>query len=128
MLVFLPRDQRSGSRKAPAFLFPFRRSAFPVHGIPDRNVSRFIRKSDVTRAEDMQALVRLAKEKFGRVDVLFANAGIMPGGNMPELKVKDWTDMVNINVVGVLHAMAAVLPEFIAQKSGHIGNQSYRKR
>ena len=77
-------------------------------------------RSDVSSAEDMQALVRLAKEKFGKADVLFANAGIMPGGNMSELKVKDWMDMVNINIVGVLNSMAAVLPEFIAQKSGHI--------
>lgn len=77
-------------------------------------------KSDVSNAEDMQALVKLAKEKFGKVDVLFANAGIMPGGNMSELKVSDWMGMVNINIVGVLNSMAAVLPEFIAQKSGHI--------
>lgn len=77
-------------------------------------------RSDVSSAEDMQALIRLAKEKFGKADVLFANAGIMPGGNMSELKVKDWMDMVNINIVGVLNSMAAVLPEFIAQKSGHI--------
>ena len=77
-------------------------------------------RSDVSSAEDMQALIRLAKEKFGKADVLFANAGIMPGGNMSELKVKDWMDMVNINIVGVLNSMAAVLPGFIAQESGHI--------
>ena len=76
--------------------------------------------SDVTRLEDMQALVSLAKERFGRVDVLFANAGIMPGGNLSELKVSDWMAMVDINIKGVLNAMAAVLPEFTAQKRGHI--------
>lgn len=77
-------------------------------------------KSDVSSIEDMKALAALAKEKFGKVDALFANAGIMPGGNMSELKVQDWMGMVNINIVGVLNSMAAVLPEFIAQKSGHI--------
>ena len=77
-------------------------------------------KSDVSNAEDMKALIALAKEKFGKVDVLFANAGTMPGGNMSELKVADWISMVDINVKGVLFSMAAVLPEFIAQKSGHI--------
>lgn len=76
--------------------------------------------SDVTRREDMEALVSLAKERFGRVDVLFANAGIMPGGNMSEMKVADWMAMVDINIKGVLNAMAAVLPPFIAQKGGHI--------
>ena len=40
----------------------------------------------------MAALVRLAKERFGRVDVLFANAGIMPAGNMSQLNVKSWMD------------------------------------
>lgn len=77
-------------------------------------------KSDVSNAEDMKALIALAKEKFGKVDVLFANAGTMPGGNMSELKVADWISMVDINVKGVLFSIAAVLPEFIAQKSGHI--------
>lgn len=77
-------------------------------------------KSDVSNPDDMAALVRLAKDKFGHVDVLFANAGIMPAGNMSELKVKDWMGMVDINIKGVLYSMAAVLPEFTAQKSGHI--------
>ena len=77
-------------------------------------------KSDVSSAEDMQAVAALAKEKFGRIDALFANAGIMPAGNMSELQVQDWRRMVNINIVGVLNSIAAVLPEFLAQKSGHI--------
>lgn len=68
----------------------------------------------------MVSLVSLAKEKFGRVDVLFANAGIMPGGNMSELKTQDWMSMVDINIKGVLNTIAAVLPEFIEQRSGHI--------
>lgn len=77
-------------------------------------------KSDVVNADDMAALVKLAKEKFGRVDAAFANAGIMPAGNMSQLKVNDWNAMVEINIKGVLNTIAAVLPEFTAQKSGHI--------
>lgn len=77
-------------------------------------------KSDVSNMDDMKRLVTLAKEKYGKVDALFANAGIMPGSNMSELKVQDWESMVNVNILGVLHSMAAVLPEFIKQKSGHI--------
>ena len=76
--------------------------------------------SDVTSLEDMQAVVALAKEKFGKIDIVFANAGIMPAGNMSELKVKDWNNMVEINIKGVLNVMAAVLPEFTAQKYGHV--------
>lgn len=77
-------------------------------------------RSDVTSLDDMRNLVSAAKEKFGKVDVLFANAGIMPGSSMSELKVNDWMDMVDINIKGVLNSMAAVLPEFTAQKKGHI--------
>lgn len=77
-------------------------------------------KSDVCSLEDMQAAAALAKEKFGRIDALFANAGIMPAGNMSQLQVESWMQMVNVNIVGVLNVMAAVLPEFLAQKSGHI--------
>lgn len=76
--------------------------------------------SDVTRLDDMEALTALAKERFGKVDVLFANAGIMPGSSMSERKVNDWMAMIDINIKGVLNAMAAVLPEFLAQKRGHI--------
>lgn len=77
-------------------------------------------QADVTNLADMQALAALAKEKFGHVDALFANAGIMPGSNMTECKVDDWRRMVEINIMGVLNAMAAVLPEFAAQNSGQI--------
>ena len=77
-------------------------------------------KSDVCNVDDMKTMVALAKERFGKVDALFANAGVMPGGNMSELKVQDWKSMVNVNILGVLNSMAAVLPEFMKQKSGHI--------
>lgn len=77
-------------------------------------------KSDVSDSGDMERLANLAKEKFGKIDVLFANAGIMPGSSMSELKVKDWMDMVEINIRGILNSMAAVLPEFLARKKGHI--------
>ena len=77
-------------------------------------------KSDVVNPDDMKALVALAKEKFGRVDAVYANAGIMPAGNMSELNVNDWHAMIDINIKGVLNTMAAVLPEFTRQKSGHI--------
>lgn len=77
-------------------------------------------QSDVTSLADMRALAAFAKQTFGKIDVLFANAGIMPAGNMSEGKTDDWARMVDINIMGVLNAMAAVLPEFVAQKRGHI--------
>lgn len=77
-------------------------------------------KTDVVKLDDMNALVSLAKEKFGKIDVVFANAGIMPAGSMSELKVNDWMNMVDINIKGVLNTIAAALPDFINQKSGHV--------
>lgn len=77
-------------------------------------------KSDVTSFDNMQALVSLAIEKFGKLDVVFANAGCMPAGNMSQLKIDDWNRMVDINIKGVLNTMAAVLPVFDEQKRGHI--------
>lgn len=76
--------------------------------------------SDVTNLDDMKAVAACALEHFGKIDALFANAGIMPGGAMSELDVNGWMGMVDVNIKGVLNAMAAVLPTFIEQKSGHI--------
>ena len=75
---------------------------------------------DVTNPQDMTNLVNLAKKRFGKVDVLLANAGIMPAGPMAELRVDDWMSMVDVNIKGVLASMAAVLPGFLEQGSGHI--------
>lgn len=68
----------------------------------------------------MNALADLALSSFGKIDALFANAGIMPGGNLSEQKIDDWKRMVDCNINGVLHAIAAVPPQFLRQKSGHI--------
>lgn len=75
---------------------------------------------DVTRQTDNDAIVKLAKETFGKVDVIFLNAGLMPNSPLSALKTDDWHQMVDVNVKGVLNGIAAVLPEFIAQKSGHV--------
>lgn len=77
-------------------------------------------KSDVTNVEDMKAIVKLAKEKFGKIDVLFANAGIMLAGNMFELDITGWMNMIDINIKGVLNAMYVVIPEFYNQYSGYV--------
>ena len=77
-------------------------------------------KLDVTEPSDNDAIVRLAKETFGGVDVIFLNAGIMPNSPLSALKTDDWHQTVDVNVNGVLNGVAAVLPTFIEQKSGHV--------
>ena len=75
---------------------------------------------DVTRPEDNDAIVTLAKDSFGRVDAIFLNAGIMPVSNVSALKTAEWKQMVDVNINGVLNGVAAVMPSFTEQKSGHI--------
>ncbi len=74
---------------------------------------------DVRRREDVADLVSLAHKRFGRLDVLVANAGVMPISRLDELRVDDWDAMVDINLKGVLHGIAAALPVFREQGSGH---------
>jgi NADP-dependent 3-hydroxy acid dehydrogenase YdfG len=71
---------------------------------------------DVTDRSANERIVARAKEEFGRVDVIFLNAGIMPTAPLSALKVDEWHQTVDINVNGV----GAVLPTFVAQKSGHV--------
>ena len=78
------------------------------------------RKLDVTNREDVAAFAHFAREKFGRVDVMFNNAGVMPVSPMNALKVEEWDSIVDINIKGVLNGIAAVLPIMGAQGSGHI--------
>lgn len=75
---------------------------------------------DVTRQGENDAIVRLAKNTYGRVDVMFLNAGLMPNSPLSALKTDEWRQMVDVNINGVLNGVAAVLPEFTAQKSGHV--------
>jgi NADP-dependent 3-hydroxy acid dehydrogenase YdfG len=75
---------------------------------------------DVTKQPDNDAIVDLAKQTFGGVDVIFLNAGVMPNSPLSALKTDDWHQMVDVNVKGVLNGVAAVLPTFIEQKSGHV--------
>ncbi|HEX7302296.1 SDR family oxidoreductase [Lentzea sp.] len=76
-------------------------------------------RTDVTRREDLHALVALARERFGRLDVLVGNAGAGPISPLDDLRVDEWDEMVDVNVKGVLHGIAAALPVFREQGSGH---------
>jgi NADP-dependent 3-hydroxy acid dehydrogenase YdfG len=75
---------------------------------------------DVTKQPDNDDIVKLAKTKFGRIDVIFLNAGLMPGSPLSALKTDEWHAMIDVNIKGVLNGVAAVLPAFVGQKSGHV--------
>jgi NADP-dependent 3-hydroxy acid dehydrogenase YdfG len=77
------------------------------------------RVTDVRRRGDLTSLVDLARERFGKLDVLVSNAGIGPISPLDALRVDEWEDMIDVNVKGVLYGVAAALPLFRAQEFGH---------
>ncbi|MDZ8223278.1 MULTISPECIES: SDR family oxidoreductase [unclassified Nostoc] len=77
---------------------------------------------DVANREEMKAFIHFAKDKFGRVDVIFNNAGVMPLSPMNALKVEEWDNMINVNIHGVLNGIAAGLPIMEAQGGGQFIN------
>ena len=80
------------------------------------------RRLDVTDRADLRAFAEAASAEWGRVDVIVNNAGIMPLSPLAAMKVEEWDRMVDVNIKGVLHGIAAVLPGMLAAGSGHIIN------
>jgi NADP-dependent 3-hydroxy acid dehydrogenase YdfG len=80
------------------------------------------RQTDVRRRADLTALVELARQEYGRLDVLVNNAGIGPISPLDELRVDDWDQMIDVNFRGVLYGVAAALPVFREQGFGHVVN------
>ncbi|PPC75359.1 oxidoreductase [Pokkaliibacter plantistimulans] len=79
---------------------------------------------DVSDAAAVNAGVEKLVDAYGTVDILFNNAGIMPLSNVEQLQTADWNRMIDINLKGVLHTTAAVLPHMIKQHAGHIFSTS----
>lgn len=84
--------------------------------------SALYQQLDVTSIEQMQSIIRLAQSRFGRVDVIVNNAGVMPLSPLEALKIDEWNRMIDVNIRGVLHGIAAGLPVMNEQQSGHMIN------
>jgi NADP-dependent 3-hydroxy acid dehydrogenase YdfG len=81
-------------------------------------------ETDVTRREQVKALVDLAAQTYGRIDVMINNAGLMPQAPLELLKIDEWDRMIDVNIKGVLYGIAAALPHMQRQKAGHFINVS----
>ena len=81
-------------------------------------------ETDVTKKDDCNNLVKQAIDKYGKVDVLINNAGLMPLSFVKSLKIDEWDRMIDVNIKGVLYCTAAAVPTMIEKKSGHIINIS----
>lgn len=77
---------------------------------------------DVTDGAAFDGFAAAAAERFGRIDALVNNAGIMPLSMLAALKRDEWKRMIDVNIHGVLNGIAAVLPRFVAQEKGHVVN------
>src|SRR4029453_2348068 len=82
------------------------------------------RALDVTKREDVEAFVNFAQSEFGKVDVVINNAGVMPISPLEALKVNEWNQMIDVNVRGMLHGIAAGLPVMKKQGFGQFINIS----
>jgi NADP-dependent 3-hydroxy acid dehydrogenase YdfG len=80
------------------------------------------RAVDVTQRAQVESFVQAAVQKFGRVDVIVNNAGLMALAPLAKTLVEEWERMIDINIKGVLYGIAAALPVFERQKSGHFIN------
>jgi NADP-dependent 3-hydroxy acid dehydrogenase YdfG len=77
-------------------------------------------ETDVTSSDQVKVLVDAAVQKFGRIDVMINNAGLMPLSPLEYLKIEDWNQAIDVNIKGVLYGIAAALPYMKEQKSGQI--------
>ena len=90
--------------------------------ITDEGGEVIFQVTDVKQLKDLENLVSKAVGTFGRLDVLINNAGISRLSRFDDLQVKDWEEMIDVNLKGVLYGIAASLPVFRRQNSGHIIN------
>ncbi|NHF60990.1 SDR family oxidoreductase [Flavobacteriaceae bacterium TP-CH-4] len=77
---------------------------------------------DVTKKTDFEEVVEKTLEKFGTIDGLVNNAGLMPLSFIKNLHTEEWDTMIDVNIKGVLNGVATVLPTMMEHKSGHIIN------
>lgn len=81
-------------------------------------------QGDVTKRSEMKKVAEQTIAAFGKIDILVNNAGLMPLSFVKNLHEDEWDRMIDVNIKGVMNCTAAVLPNMMENKSGHIVNVS----
>lgn len=95
-----------------------------VKELNDDGGDAYYHKADVADLQNMKTVALFCKDKFGKIDHLVNNAGLMLFSYWKDIVVDDWNKMIDTNIKGYLHSIAAFLPDMIKQNSGHILNMS----
>jgi NADP-dependent 3-hydroxy acid dehydrogenase YdfG len=90
--------------------------------LTDKGAKALALATDVTKPEQVKALVDAAVKTYGRIDVIINNAGLMPQSPLDRYKIDEWNQMIDVNIKGVLYGIAAALPYMKEQRSGQIIN------
>ncbi len=92
-----------------------------VNGLPKRRGAVETLLADVAEVAEVEAVVGLAVERFGRLDVLLSNAGVLaPNGRIHNLATEDWERPFRVNVMGAVNGIRASVPVMREQRSGSI--------
>ena len=92
-----------------------------VAGLPDARGTVETLLADVSQIEQVEAVVALAMDRFGHIDALISNAGVLaPNGRIHNLATEDWERAFRVNILGSVNGIRAVVPVMRAQRSGSI--------
>lgn len=78
--------------------------------------------TDVTNKEEVDELIKIAQETFGRLDIVINSAGQMLSSKITDYQVDEWDSMIDVNIKGTLYTAQAALPTMLEQSSGHLIN------
>ncbi|MBE5672339.1 SDR family oxidoreductase [Staphylococcus sp. SS35] len=78
--------------------------------------------TDVTNKEEVDELIKIAQETFGRLDIIINSAGQMLSSKITDYQVDEWDSMIDVNIKGTLYTAQAALPTMLEQSSGHLIN------